>query len=122
MAKKLGSTLTIVLLSLVFVHRRYYLRKTKESVTLTPVVQNVFDERPLASIRGQNSNFMRWIAEESHVHEQRHCIFGLAQVLDEVGRRYALAFAFVVRNVDELVIKFETRVRSGKFCRSKNRR
>ena len=116
MTKKLGFTLTVVLLSLVFVHRRYYLGKTKESVALTPVVQNVFDERPLTSIRGQYGNLMRWIAEESHVHEQCHRIFGLAQVLYEVGRRYAFAFAFVIWHVDELIIEFETRVRSRKFC------
>lgn len=96
--------LTVVLLALVLVHGGEGAREAKQAMPCAAVLQHVADEGALARVRGQDGDAGGRVAEQTHVHEQRHGVLGLAQVLHKVRRRLALAAALVVGHVDELVV------------------
>jgi hypothetical protein len=70
-------------------------------------VEDIVDEPALARVRSQDGDLVRGIVEQPHVHEQRDCVLGLAQVDQPVRRGLGLAAALVVRHVDELVLVLE---------------
>lgn len=55
--------LTVILLTLVLVHRRDNLRATEEGVVLALVPQHVVDQTLLSRIRGQDGDLARWITQ-----------------------------------------------------------
>lgn len=79
------------------------------------MIQHVSNQCALSSVRGQDADSFCWVPEQSHVHEQRDCVLCLAEILDEMGGWLALAFAFVIGYVDELVVICEASICSDEF-------
>lgn len=74
------------------------------------MAQHITNQSRLTSIRRQDRDFRGRVSQESHVLVQRHCIFCLTQVLNEVRRWLALTGTLIVRNIDELVVELETSI------------
>mmetsp|Transcript_48152 Transcript_48152/g.154234 ORF Transcript_48152/g.154234 Transcript_48152/m.154234 type:complete len:218 (-) Transcript_48152:4164-4817(-) len=77
----------VVLLTLEPVHSGDLARLTEERIPSTPLANDITDERLLAVVRRQDGDLVGWVAEQTHVHEERHAVFGLAQILIEVRCR-----------------------------------
>lgn len=107
-----GGARTVVLLALVLVDCSDYLWAPKERVVSALCVEDVVDEAALACVRGENRDCVRGVVEQTHVHEERDGVLGLAQVDDPVRCGLGFASAFIVGDVDELVFVLEACVGS----------
>src|SRR5437773_2203870 len=79
------------------------------------MIENIFNQCPLAGICCEYGNLRCWISKQSHVLIDRHCIFRFPEILDEVRTRFCLTPFFVVDYVDELVLITETSVSSAEL-------
>mmetsp|Transcript_71011 Transcript_71011/g.179169 ORF Transcript_71011/g.179169 Transcript_71011/m.179169 type:complete len:201 (-) Transcript_71011:3990-4592(-) len=105
-----GNDDVVVLLALEPVDCGDFAGIAEERVPRAALADDVADQGFLPIVRREDGNLLSRDAEQSHVHEERHAVLSLAQVLVEVGRWLCLALAIKVVHVYELILVGESSV------------
>ena len=95
---------------LVLVDRVDLAGPANERVVGATSVDHVADQMFLPVVRCQDGDLFGWIAQQSHVHEHGHNIFGLGQILEKVRVGLGFPDALEVVDVDQLEIVAESGV------------